>query len=156
MWLIVIKTARYGLKSSFFVLILDQGTCSWVSGVHGPAGVWEEAWPDHHAQTTRYSRSSQETHQGTCRLFTTIVLDIFWSFDFFRRTKNAAVLPSFMCLNYIWLKGVTQHLFVLCSKKESYGYLFPTPSILPNRMQRTARVPLHPGSCVWRDDFLKT
>lgn len=54
--------------------ILDQRACSRVSGVHGPAGVWEEARPDHHAQKTRYSGSSQKTYQGTCRFFTNIVL----------------------------------------------------------------------------------
>lgn len=68
--------------------------------------------------------------------------------DSFRR-KTVAELPSWTTI--VW----KMTLFVLCSKKENYGYLSPTPSTLPNRMQRTAKEPLHLGSCVWRDDFLK-
>lgn len=98
-------------------LILDQRTCSWVSGVHGPAGVWEETWPDNYAQTTRYSGSSQKTHQGTCRLFTNIVLDIFWSRTSFRRTK---LWLSFLrlCAWTIFDWKVSLSVCLLCAAKK--------------------------------------
>lgn len=122
--------------------ISDQRACSRVSGVHGPASIWEKARPDHHAQKTRYSGSSQKTHQGTCRFFTNLVL---------------TPLEEKLCLSFrLELQLFIRCNFVLCSKKENYGYLSPTPSTLPNQMQRTVKEPLHLGSCVWRDDFLKT
>lgn len=45
----------------------DQRACTRVSGIHGPAGVWEKTRSDHHAEEARHSGSSEETHQGKSR-----------------------------------------------------------------------------------------
>lgn len=48
--------------TSIFYCIPDQGTGPRVSGLHGSAGFWEEAGPDHHAQEAGHSGGPQEAH----------------------------------------------------------------------------------------------